>query len=466
LLLGELPEAQDLLAVLDVLASTAQSLSLARALKSPLFDVSDNELLWLSQRAREQGGWWGALMRVDLLGPASLQRAAALFASWHRVAATLPPHDLLDRIVHESDWLARLAAVTPPERHARAMDASRALLAAALELDGGRYASPYGFVRALKRRRVMAASVAQGDAVRLLTIHGAKGLEARVLLLMDADPAPRPAESATLLIDWPVHAAHPQRVAFVATEARCPPSLQGLLAVERAARSREEVNALYVALTRAEERVIVSRTPPRSGEEGSWWARLLPLAAPWVAPDEGSAAPAPVQARFVALPLHPRARPSAPVSATDDRAARLGQAVHRTLEWAASRTEADLARLASAAAAEFALSPAQHGEVAAIAARILASPVCRRFFDPASIAWAGAEVPMASANGQVRRLDRLVKLTDGTWWVLDYKLAGAPQDDPALIEQLAGYRAAVERLVPGESVRAAFVTAAGELIES
>jgi ATP-dependent helicase/nuclease subunit A len=371
---------------------------------------------------------------------------------------------LLDRIVHEADWLPRLAAVVPPERQARAMDASRALLAAALELDGGRYASPYGFVRALKRRRVLAASVAQDDAVRLLTIHGAKGLEARIVFLMDADPAPRPAESATLLVDWPVHAPHPQRAAFVASEARCPPSLQALLAVEQAARSREEVNALYVALTRAERRLFVSRTPPRGGEAGSWWARLSPLAEPWVEPAQDGTSSVPGDASFVALPLAPRAWPAVPSTLLDDRVARLGQAVHRTLEWAAGRG-AEVERLADAAADEFDVA-SQSADVAAIAARILASPACRRFFDPASVAWAGAEVPIASADGQVRRIDRLVRLADGTWWVLDYKLAGAPQDDPALREQLAGYRVAVERLVPGEPVRAAFVTGTGELIES
>jgi ATP-dependent helicase/nuclease subunit A len=63
------------------------------------------------------------------------------------------------------------------------------------------------------------------------------------------------------------------------------------------------------------------------------------------------------------------------------------------------------------------------------------------------------------------RVDRLVQHVDGAWWVLDYKLTGAPQDDPALIAQLARYRQAVCRLTPGEPVRAAFITARGELIE-
>ncbi len=193
LLLSQLPEVQDLLAMLDVLASPSQSLSLARALKSPLFGVSDAELLDLSLRARAGGGWWPALLacgRDAGEAGAALHRAATLCAAWASVAPTLPPHDLLDRIVHEGELMPRLAAAVPPERRARALDAVRALLAAALELDGGRYSSPYGFVRALRSRKVKAPSSQQEGAVRLLTIHGAKGLEARAVFLMDAQPEP------------------------------------------------------------------------------------------------------------------------------------------------------------------------------------------------------------------------------------------------------------------------------------
>ena len=468
--LAELPEVQDLLAVLDVLASTGQALSLARALKSPLFGASDEELLALAQRARGAGGWWPALMgwRDDGSAPASLQRAAALLAQWQVAAQALPPHDLLDRIVAEGDLLLRLAAVVPPERQARAMEAVRALLAAALELDGGHYASPYNFVRALRQRRVLAPPAQRVDAVRLLTIHGAKGLEARVVFLMDADPEPPRVDTATLLIDWPVDAAQPRRVAFLASEARCPPSLQALLDDERAARAREELNAFYVALTRAEERLIVSRTPPKSANPAaSWWARLEGLAEPW------PAAPAPIDAartshaEVLALPWRSQAPAAvgAALPAPDDRATRLGQAVHRALEWAAAIDTPDLPSLAQAAAAEFGAADA--GAVQAIAGRILHSAACAPFFQRDLLAWAGNEVPIAAVSaeaGQVLRIDRLVQRA-GTWWVLDYKLEAAPQHDPAYREQLASYRRAVQALQAGEPVRAAFITGAGELIE-
>lgn len=468
--LADLPEVQDLLAVLDVLASSGQALSLARALKSPLFGASDAELLRLARRAGGTSGWWDALMALGQTGaeaPPALRRAARLLAAWQEAAETLPPHDLLDRIVHEGEWLPRLAAVVPPERHARAMASARALLACALELDGGRYASPYGFVRALRQRRIELPASQQSGAVRLLTIHGAKGLEARVVFLMDADPRPPEAETATLLVDWPVDAPRPRRAAFVASEARCPPPLQALLAEEQAARSREEVNALYVALTRAEERVVVSRTPPLAAAAApSWWARLEPLAAPWQTIERERAAAPAGRAEVVALPLERRRAPAdaAPASTRDEASARLGQAVHRVLEWAARDASAPRERLAQAAAHAFGV--ADVAEVQRRAAAILDSPACRHFFDPAALAWAGNEVPVPGDAGEPRRIDRLVRLAGagGAWWVLDYKLAASPQEAVAYREQLAGYRAAVAALVPGETVRAAFLTGRGELV--
>jgi ATP-dependent helicase/nuclease subunit A len=265
-----------------------------------------------------------------------------------------------------------------------------------------------------------------------------------------------------------VDAAHPAQAAFVASHARCPPSLQPLLATEMAARAREEANALYVALTRAEKRLFISRTPPRSAHETtpSWWTRLEPWAVPWSPPDVAPALEDDRRAEVVSLPLQRRSSAAVLAPAAEDAAAAaLGQAVHRTLEWASHDSSHDLPALAQAAAAAFAVADAR--TVQSVAERVLASPACRRFFDPQSIAWAGSEVAVASTDGQPRRIDRLVLLAapERCWWVLDYKLAGAPQEDVALLAQLAAYRAAVVALVPGEPVRAAFITAHGELIE-
>jgi ATP-dependent helicase/nuclease subunit A len=310
--------------------------------------------------------------------------------------------------------------------------------------------------------------------VQLLTVHGAKGLEAEVVFVVDSDPEPKAAETASLLVDWPVEAAAPRHCAFVYAESQCPPSLACVWQRELAAREREELNGLYVAMTRARSRLVFSATEPfRPLARPSWWQRVLPHCEALggeAGRDRAAAGPQP----GIVLPALPRweaAASQAPGpsarAALDDPASRLGQAVHRTLEWVAAypldATPA-LGTLAAAAAREFGVDAA---EVTRLAACIWHSPDCARFFAGPGLHWAGNEVSVGDA-GEVLRIDRLVELDEAgqrTWWVLDYKLQQAPEALPAYREQLRRYRRAVQALQPGQPVRCAFITGAGKLIE-
>ena len=79
-------------------------------------------------------------------------------------------------------------------------------LPASLELDGARFATPYGFVRALRAGGVRAPSVSVTDAVQLLTVHGAKGLEAKIVLMLDTDASAQRTQTMGVLVKWPGHA--------------------------------------------------------------------------------------------------------------------------------------------------------------------------------------------------------------------------------------------------------------------
>ncbi len=510
--LASTAEAQDLIAVLDAIVSPTHRLSLARALRCPLFGASDADLLALSAAAQAagDGDWWRALAAMARPGPA-LARARDLLQRWRGAAAGLPPHDLLDRIVHEGELRERTVAVVPAEQCALALDAIDAVLAQALLLDGGRYATPYGFVRALKRRAVKSAPPVRADAVPLLTVHGAKGLEADTVFVADADPEPPSTELTTLLIEWPVEAERPLRCAFVYSESRCPPSLRELLAGEGRAREREELNALYVAMTRARRRLVFSATEPfKAAARPSWWQRVDPFARTIVVPC-AIATPASPRARAAGLKELPRlaprvsaaplSQPGTPTAATvatslvranvgqlalsfadpdlpdevaaaksadeawDAAAAPLGRAVHRVLEWwAQPGAVTPLAELANAAAREFAVDAApvlRHARV------ILDRPEAARFFAGPQIRWSGNEVAVA-VEGEVRRIDRLVHLEEGegdVWWVLDYKLRHAPEALAPYREQLLGYRDAVRAAQPGDAVRCAFIAGDGRVVE-
>ncbi len=465
------PEARDLLALLDALVSPRHRLSLAHALKSPVFGANDDDLLSLARAAQaHHGDWWLALQELETPSM-PLQRARSLLARWRDAADALPPHDLLDLIVHEGELHERLVAVVPAERRSAARAAVDGVLHHALTLDGARYATPYNFVRSLKHRALTLSATLQPEAVQLLTVHGAKGLEAQVVFVVDSDPERKPAECATLLINWPVHSEHPLHCAFLYSESQCPRSLASVLEAEIAARRREEMNGLYVAMTRARNRLVFSATQPAKEAEGlSWWQRVQACAAPWPHEETAAEAAAAVAPRptVQVLPSLTRTRASAgrPV-AVNAAASNLGQAVHRVLEWAAASdadVDSGLAPFAAAAALEFS-APAE--EVAHVATRIWTSPECSRFFRGHAIRWAGNEVSVGDA-GEPLRIDRLVMLEDDQrleWWVLDYKLQHAPEALPAYREQLMRYRDAVRRLQPGDRVRCAFITGQGGLVE-
>ena len=84
------------------------------------------------------------------------------------------------------------------------------------------------------------------------------------------------------------------------------------------------------------------------------------------------------------------------------------------------------------------------------------------------MAWHGNEVDLVY-QGQPLRLDRLVQRKDAgyesQWWVLDYKSAITPQQQPALVAQLQAYRAAVQLIYPDATVKAAFLTGQGTVVE-
>ena len=472
------PDVRDLLALLDVLASSGQTLSLAHALRSPLFGVSEADLFSLADAAgARQCSWWAALMSQKT-SSAALLRAKDLLQRWAGLARRLAPHDLLDRIVFEGDLLARLAAAVPPSERRQRLAAVDALLALVLDLDGGRYASVYKLVRTLRKRALKLSWPAEPDAVQLLTVHGAKGLEASVVFLMDTDAAPARAESATLAVDWPVQAVAPERVAFLASESRCPPSLLGLLEIDRQQRAREELNALYVAMTRARSLLVISRTPGRRSSEAGWWSQLSPLATPWpvATPDAQNLLIEPRHGSLLVLPaltVTPTARTDVdaaalamvPVADT----AMLGEALHRVLEWASGpqRAGRSLQALADAAARSFALNAQQQKSLARTVHAVWTSPECAPFFDTSTLIWAGNEVAV-NHEGQVLRIDRLVCRIDAgrkTWWVLDYKLHPAPDSDVGYRKQLSDYRQALLCLQPDDEVRCAFITGQGRLLE-
>jgi ATP-dependent helicase/nuclease subunit A len=512
--LTDTPEVRDLMAVVEALVSPRQDLSVAHALKSPVFGVDDAGLMALAGRARAAAlPWWDALQawagpaEDEALPPPALSRAAGLLASWRLLAAQVPPHDLLAAIVTQGEVRERVVACVPASQRAQALWHIDALLAHTLAMDAGRDATPYRWLRALRQDAPTLPPRSQAGAVQLLTIHGAKGLEARLVFMLDTDPLPPRRASYALLVDWPDSAPHPSRVAFVQAESAPPPSLAPLLEAERLAAQREELNALYVALTRAREQLIFSRCVPSrnaSGGAPSWWQRLLASEA--LPADAGQAAVATLDASWrppvsgdtggdgavtgktgtatddgARLSVMPSLRPrpdaapglgSAQASSAEeaDPVVRLlGQAVHRALEVLTvfprpARSDALVQQAVWAALRQVGLPVAHQAAAEERTRAVLFHPALQPWLDPDQLLWAGNEVALSHA-GQTLRLDRLVARATPQgreWWVIDYKLNAQPDTLPSYRQQLRRYVTAVEGLQPGEVVRGAFISGDGQ----
>ena len=466
-------EVLDIVALLDVLVSPQHDLSLARALRSPLFNLTDDALvkIVLAKETSTQP-WFDVLLNQER-STHELIGLGATLAKYKALVDTLPPHDALQTIYDQGNVLARYAAAAPAASRATVLCNLSAVLTAALQLNGGRYATPYAFVRALKAGGLQAPATVTPDAVRLLTIHGAKGLEAEAVLLLDTDTAERNLDSMSVLVDWPGEALTPQKFVFLISESMPPACAKQALAVEQLARQREELNALYVAMTRAKSTLVVSSIEAYRDAPGSWWQRLYALAADERVAAQRVSPEATELGEFMLADLPAFSQPesqlynesdSAPLPAPqpDSPSARVGKAMHRLLEWDDLSTHA-----AGRAAREFGLNPEQLHNAQIMAHRIKTG-AGDWAWDTAAISWQGNEVELTH-EGQTHRLDRLVQRKDpphqGHWWVLDFKTAAHPERQASLLVKMQSYKAALQAIYPGNVVKAAFFTADGSVLE-
>jgi len=468
-------EAADLTALLRCLVTTADDLALAHALRTPTLGASDTDLLHLAGRAERN--WWQRLQVSVQEGTASpvLARAARLLAGWRVTASLLPVHDLLDRIYHEGDLLARYRAAVPAALWPGVLANLEAYIALGLKLDAGRYPSLPRFLDELMRMDEAGDEDAPdegtiqaeeaGDRVRILTIHGAKGLEAPIVWLIDAHNTHQPADAWTMLLDWPPEAARPAHLSMLGLKAECGVRRTALIEAEAAFAEREELNLMYVAMTRARQFFFASGiVMERNKARTSYWERIE---AALVALGSGAGvhgeAPLLVEVpQRVVSPPETRAA-LAPVPAEGRRREAsspgmdYGNRLHLALDWLSGG--GDPGRPPQG------IPSSDWPLIHAAATAILSAPQLKAFFDPSCHVRAVNEAEFVLADGSVGRIDRLVEMPD-CYWVLDYK-SGRPA--PELLEhyraQVECYRAAVMAIFPGKPVHCRLVFGDGESLE-
>jgi len=266
------PEVRDLLNMLQALATPWDDLALAGLLRSPAFGMTDAALYQLrvanSELRSIRSALLGDLSALDATDQAVAERARQFLESLEPLVDRLPVAELLKRALDQSDYRAALASAH--HRYWRNVDK---LLADAHASELVRVRAFLDYVRTLRDvgAREGEAPVEADGAVRLMTIHKAKGLEFPWVVLADASRQIRnPSQPAYILPDT--------GLVFAGDRSESS-SLAYRLArwMDDEQSDAEDGRLLYVATTRAQEKLVVSGHITSS--RGTWrvdgWLKLL-----------------------------------------------------------------------------------------------------------------------------------------------------------------------------------------------
>ena len=504
----------DQIAVMDLMAAARfallleDDLNLAIVLRSPLVDLSEEELFELAHG--RNGSLWQAL--TDKAG--SKQRfavARSILSDILSIADMVPPFEFFSRILNEMGGRVRLVSRLGPD----AQDPIDEFLAMALDFEHRETPSLQGFLDWIEQSNAeIKRDLDHGrNEVRIMTVHGAKGLEANIVFLPDTCGVPSAKHDARLFtVDKPGGDA---KQTFWAPSSGFDCSLTAAARdQERAARDAEFQRLLYVAMTRASDRLYVCGYKGRNRlPEACWYRKIedalkddaeeLALAdgsriwridglqtaelelddpvtgddgiAPWSTPfPKWVVTDAPTMETGLTSVSPSRLGGDvddgppvqSPITAASEDRFKRGRLVHRLLELLPDLPGDQR----SIAARRFLEQPYldvaddQIGPLVAETMHILEDPSFADLFGPGSraevplvgqIQVAGQSVPV---NGQV---DRLL-VTDGRVLVIDYKTNRPPPQqvdavDRSYLRQMAVYRALLSDLLPDRPVDCALL---------
>ena len=480
--LGEELAVKDLVALLSLLATPEDSLSLAAVLRSPLFGWSEDRLFRLAH-GRKDRYLWATLRNAD--EPETL----AVLNDLRNQADFLRPYEMLERILTRHNGRQRLLTRLGPE----AEDGIDELLNQALAYESTDVPSLTGFLIWLESDvvEVKRQLDSEGSNIRVMTVHGSKGLEAPIVILPDtADRSPRDHAEVIKLADGiPV---------WKTPEKESPPDVAAALGLRKAKVAEENLRLLYVALTRARSWLIVAgageakteaNNTPKPREAWAWYrqveaglaalgaqpdaagrrrhsfgvwpanARAETLAPPKLELPDWMGRPAPDLPRLVGA-LSPSNLGGAKALAGEGEAVEVamarGTALHAMLEHLPGHDPAQWPKIAQA------LTPAgmDPATLLAEAAGVLSYPALAALFVPDSL----AEVSLtATLNGRVIEgtLDRVLVSPDRVLAV-DFKSnrvvpATAAQVPEGILRQMGAYAHALAQIYPNRQIQTAIL---------
>lgn len=492
---GELA-VKDITAVLRFLALQDDDLSLAEALKSPLFGWSEQQLYSLAQPRNPNQSLWEALRN------STHNETLVILRDLRNNADFMRPYDLINRLLVRHGGRQNLLARLGHE----AEDGIDALLSQALGYEQSSVPSLTGFLTWLHTEDVTVKRQmdSAGDRIRVMTVHGAKGLEAPIVILPDTTKRDRKgAEDIIVSGNIPI---------WKPNKAEMPQVIVEMNEETAEANERERRRLLYVAMTRAENWLIVAAAGQVGDSNDSWHATVQNAmthvdavdhvtdfgtikrfsrhdwnAGPVIDPTKAAAASPAAHTFGTVLPdvplrpktLSPSDLGGAKVIAGDtyddasDLALAWGRIVHILLETLPDVPNDKRAPTAFAIAQnhpDAGLIP-DLDDVVAEATTLLDTPRLHWVFETGL-----AEVPISATlpalggNRLYGIIDRLI-INDNVVTVVDFKsnriTPAAPDQTPdGVVRQMAAYREALRQIYPNHTIKTIILwTRTGETTE-
>jgi ATP-dependent helicase/nuclease subunit A len=463
---GELA-VKDLTALLSFLDTPEDDLSLAAVLRSPLCGWTEAELFRLAHPRK--GYLWEALR--DHPGH---QATRDFLDDMRGQADFLRPYDLIERVLHRHDGRRKLIG----RLGAEAEDGIDELLGQALSYEASEVPSLTGFLTWMETDEVEVKRQLDGEGsrIRVMTVHGAKGLEAEIVILPDTcDRTPQERDQIYQVPDGPP-------VWKVAKE-ESPPVIASERAARQARDAAERLRLLYVAMTRARSWLVIAGAG-KTDKDDCWhnlirqgvqaagaetiaggvlrhqfgdWPRPVPrlvMDATSIVPPGWVWQPAPevIRPPQVLSPSDLGGAKTLPGEADSEALAR-GTALHLLLERLPGRPLADWPGLAAS------LLDESRRDVALDEARlVLTHPDLVPLFGPDSLAEVAVSAPWGGGT-LAGSIDRVVIGPDRIL-VIDYKSNALIPDQPdgipeGILRQLGAYAHMVAQVYPDRRIETA-----------
>jgi ATP-dependent helicase/nuclease subunit A len=517
----------DLLALGEALILPEDDLTLASVLKSPLIGLDEDQLYAIAQGRSRGYSLWRSLREASQRGAADpiYKTAYQTLRDLMEKADFLPPHELYAHILGPLDGRRKLLGRLGPD----AEDPLDEFVQLTLAYDRGHPPSLQNFLHWIRSDDgQLKRDMDEGsNTVRVMTVHGSKGLEAPVVIMPDTRSLPKKPEGVLWddgpnLMLWAPYA-----------NSRCE-IVKDLHTAKADAEAEEYRRLLYVGMTRAADHLIVCGWDGKNTAPADCWYNLVAPAVqalgeevedpflategpalglsttslwrvqhqqtatpkkdknddhskaeaassplpPWTrtAPSAEPSPPRPLAPSRIELPDPP---PRSPLDhdtfhgladgGDPQRRFRRGTLIHRLLQSLPDLppNQRPAAAAAFLARPVWALSTAQQHALTRETLAVMDEPAFRPLFGPGSL----AEVPITGiigghvVSGQV---DRLI-VTDDSILVVDYKTNRPPPHEvedvaPAYLLQMALYQAVLQTLYPERPVSCALLWTDGPRI--